>query len=319
MLTFEAVAKEFIASREAGWKIGKDLEIWPRRLETHVYPHIGNVPIAAVDTDAVMSCLKPIWQTKVETANRMRGFIERILDYATVRKYRSGDNPARWGGHIEHLLPSRGEMARSGKVAGAAVAHHAALPYRDVPAFMQRLWAYSPRTRQARLTADALKWLVLTAARSGEVRGARVGEIDFGTSTWTIPAARMKAGVEHAVPLDWRVTNLVWIAENPGPGGQLFPVSDTATRRLACKIAGADITLHGFRSSFRDWCAETAVAPELAERALAHVVKNRVEAAYNRTTLIEQRRPLMIAWANFCLGVDDGMAPFHTSEKTAAK
>jgi len=138
-MTFAACAGEFIASRDAGWKTEKDSEIWRRRLELYVYPLIGNLPVEAVDTDAVMRCLKPIWQEKSETASRVRGFVERILDYAAVKKYRTGDNPARWKGHLEHLLPSRGEMARSGKVAGAAVEHHAALPYRELPAFMKKL------------------------------------------------------------------------------------------------------------------------------------------------------------------------------------
>jgi integrase len=300
VVPFDQAARQWLETKSLpGLKSQKDQTIWLRRLETYIFPHLGKTPVDAIDSNAVVAALEPIWRDKTETASRLRGKIENILDWASTAGLRHGDNPARWSGCIEHMLPSPGKIAK--------VEHHAALPYAELPAFWAKLNAYQGKTRQARVTADALAWCILTASRSGETRGAKASEIDFDKRWWAIPAERMKAGQEHVVPLPdqaiwdryiWRVMR----GDRLAPGATLFPVSDTAMRNLACKIAGTDITIHGFRSSFRDWCAETGVSPELAERALAHTLKSKVEAAYNRTALVEQRRPLMEAWADFLAG-----------------
>jgi integrase len=297
VLTFEQAARRWFDETADNLKSAKDQAIWPRRLETYVFPHLGSIPIAEVDANMVADALKPIWADKTETASRLRGKVEAVLSWATVKGMRSGENPARWGGNLEHLLVAPGKIAE--------VEHHEALPVAELPGFMARLAAHEGRTRQARITKDALVWTILTVARWGETHGAKWSELDMeGAKTWTIPGSRMKAGVEHVIPLpDRLIGDPIYRAMRGdawGPDHTLFPCSDTAVRRLACKIAGKDITIHGFRSTFRNWCAETGVASELAERALAHTLKSKVEAAYNRTTLIEQRRPLMTAWAKFC-------------------
>jgi integrase len=301
--TFQDTATEFIAVKSHGWKNEKHAWQWGQTLKAHVYPRIGATPISDVGTEAVVSCIRPIWQKMPETAARVRSRIENILDYAAVKGYRpKGPNPAKWDGNIEHLLPSRGEMAKAGRVAG--VKHMEALPYAEVPDFMAKLRARRGRTAQSQLTALAVEWTVMTAARSGETRGLTIEEIDAERQLWVIPPSRMKAHREHVVPLSDRVM-MVWadiLFGGPRDDHKIFPVSDTAMRRLACQIAGKRITLHGFRSSFRDWCAETGVRPDLAEDALAHVKGNKTEAAYNRTALVEQRREVMDHWTTFVYG-----------------
>jgi integrase len=249
-------------------------------------------PIAAVHTDDVLSVLAPIWQTKNETASRLRGRIERVLDAARAKGLRSGENPARWRGHLDHLLPRRQRLSRG---------HHAALPYPDVPAFVAGL-----REREA-IAALALEFLILNASRLGEVLGAKWNEIDLEAKVWTIPPERMKAGREHRVPLTKRGLEILATAEKlrtsdyvfPGQrrGRPLSPMSMEMLRRRM-KV---DVTVHGFRSSFRDWAGECTSFPrEIAEAALAHIIGDETERAYRRGDALEKRRKLMAAWAAFC-------------------
>ena len=292
--TFAEASDTFIASMEAGWRNPKHRQQWRNTLATYCEP-IADRPVSEVDTDAVLKVLQPIWVAKPETASRVRGRIERVLDYARARGWRSGANPALWRGHLSAILPARARLTKG---------HHAAMPYRDVPRFV---WAL--RTRQG-LAARALEFAVLTAARSGEVRGASWSEIDLAEALWTIPAARMKGGREHRVPLSEAalaiLEGLGTAAEGSGlvfPGARGQPLSDMSLSAVLRRMKLDDFTVHGFRSSFRDWCAETtSVASEVAEMALAHAVGNKVEAAYRRGDLFDKRRELMAAWAAFCGG-----------------
>ena len=303
--TFQDCAVECIAVKSHGWKNEKHAWQWEQTLKAHVYPRIGVTPVAEVDVETVVSVLRPIWRKMPETAARVRSRIENILDYAAVKGYRpKGENPARWDGNVEFLLPSRGEMAKAGRVAG--VKHHTALPYGEVPAFMAALHAREARTWQTQITALAVEFVILTAARSGEVRGATIHEFDYTRNLWIIPASRMKSHREHIVPIGKHIQRVVMDAalhpDTPKSilkDDRVFAVSDTAMRRLCRQTAGKPITLHGFRSSFRDWCAETGVRRELAEAALAHTIKDKTEAAYARSTLVEQRREVMERWWTF--------------------
>jgi len=292
--TFEDCAKAFIKSHEAGWRNDKHKDQWRATLATYCYPLIGALPVDAIDTGLVLKVLEPIWASKPETASRVRQRVERVLSWAKVRGYRDGENPAQWRGHLDHLLPAKSKVRR--------VRHHAALPYGEVGAFMARL------REQSSVTARALEFLILTATRTGETRGARWDEIDFGERRWTIPAGRMKAGREHRVPLSARaIVILKGMAETrqnelvfPGakPGRPLSQMSLTMVLR---RMSYGHVTVHGFRSSFRDWAAECTSFPrEVAEMALAHAVSDVVEAAYRRGDLLVKRRKLMDAWAAFC-------------------
>lgn len=298
-VTFREAAEEFIAAHAPGWRNTKHAEQWRSTLAAYAFPAIGAMPVAAVDTEAVLRVLRPIWHDKPETASRLRGRIEAVLGAAAVRGWRSGENPARWRGHLAALLPARGKVA--------AVRHHPAVPWQDVGRVMAALAA---RGGEAPI---ALRFLVLTAARSGEVRGATWGEIDRGTAIWTIPGTRMKAGKPHRVPLSRPALDILREAEALTTAGNrndglLFPghargrpLSDAALSAVLGRVApGA--TVHGFRSSFRDWCAEATAYPgEVAEQALAHVVGDKTEAAYRRGDLFEKRRTLMEDWARHCL------------------
>jgi len=241
----------------------------------------------------VLLALKPIWSKKAETASRLRGRIERVLDAAKAQGLRSGENPARWRGHLDQLLPKRQQLARG---------HHAAMSYADVPSFMADL-----QSRQA-TAALALEFAILTAARSREVLGARWGEFDLERAVWTIPAARMKAGREHRVPLSRRALKIVKAMHQVRDGDFVFPgqkaampLSVMALGMVLRRMSIKDATVHGFRSAFRDWAAEcTNFTNEVCEAALAHVIANKVEAAYRRGDLFDKRRKLMEAWAVFC-------------------
>jgi integrase len=246
-----------------------------------------------ITTDDVLSVLKPLWNDKLETASRLRGRIERVLDAAKAQGLRSGENPARWRGHLDQLLPKRQRLARG---------HHAAMNYSDVPVFMSDLQA-----RQA-TAAVALEFAILTAARSGEVRGARWEEIDLDRAVWTVPPRRMKGGREHRVPLSQRARNIVntmyegrnsdFVFAGQKPGR---PLSVQAFLRLLSRMKIEGVTVHGFRSAFRDWAAECTNFPnEVCEAALAHSIGNQVEAAYRRGDLFDKRRKLMDAWAVYC-------------------
>jgi integrase len=288
-MTFRECAERYIASHRAGWRSAKHAEQWESSLRRFTFPVIGALPIQAIDTTFVRKVLDPIWATKPETASRVRGRIEAVLDWATASDYRTGENPARWKGHLKKLLPERSKVRR--------VKHYSALPYVDLPDFMVELRA------QEGIVARALDFTILTAARVSEAVGARWPEITG--HLWTIPAERMKGGKAHRVPLSRRAMELLEVL--PRSGDLIFPgpkfgraLNINAPRKLLISM-GYGITVHGFRSSFRDWAAERTNFPsEVAEMALAHAVGGKVEAAYRRTDMFERRRRLMAAWATFC-------------------
>jgi integrase len=293
--TFADCVKGFIEDNESSWTSVKHRRQWETSLIKYAYPILGSLPVAAIDTPLVLRVLKPIWDAKRETASRLRGRIENVLGWATVHHYRSGDNPARWNGLLEHALPAvvKGD-------------HHAALPYTQVASFMQAL------RKDTGIVARALEFITLTAVRLGEATGATWDEIDLEAKTWTIPASRMKADQEHRVPLsdaaisvlktvrEIRQSDYVFAGFKPGR-----PIGSDALRELIKKLAGADVTVHGLRSTFRDWAAEqTNVQREVAEVALAHAIPDAVEAAYRRGDLFDKRRKLMGAWAAYCAKVE---------------
>jgi len=290
--TFKFCALAYIDTHEAGWRNAKHAQQWRNTLDTYAYPLIGELLVRDIGLPHVLAVLEPIWTKKTETASRLRGRLESILDWATTRGYRAGLNPARWKGHLDTVLPAAGTVANAG--------HHSALPVGEIGAFMKTLRS------QAGMSAQALEFTILTAARSGEVRGARWTEIDLDAATWTVPGERMKAGKEHRVPLSdvaLAVLNALPHADRNAlvfaspRGGMLSDMSLTAVLRRM-KV---DAVPHGFRSSFRDWCAERTNYPrEVAEMALAHAIGDKVEAAYRRGDLFEKRRRLMKDWAAFC-------------------
>jgi integrase len=297
-LSFGECAISYINSHKVGWRDGGRSERqWSASIATYIKPVFGDVPVANVDTVAVLRVIEAIWASKPETARRLRGRIESILDWATARGYRRGDNPARWRGHLANLLPLRAKVA--------AVEHHAALPYHELAAFMAEL-----RCREG-IAAAALEFTVLTAARTGEIIGARWSEIDIEQRLWTVPAGRIKAGREHRVPLSDAATTIVdemaairqndfVFAGSKGRGG----LSHMAMLRVLERMGRPALTVHGFRSTFRDWAAEQTNFPaEAVEMALAHAVGNKVEAAYRRGDMFAVRRRLMQAWAEFAGGV----------------
>jgi integrase len=292
LITFDQAAAAFIASKRAEWRSRRHAAEWPSSLHRHASPVIGKLPVDAIDTALVMKVLQPIWGRIPETASRLRGRIEAILDWATVSEYRSGENPARWAGHLEHLLSTPSARKKQAL---------AAMPYDEVPAFMARLRA-EPGT-----AARALELAILTAARSGEVRGATWAEIDLPNALWEIPGERMKNGKPHRVPLAARAVEILRnlprqseLVFAPGRDGAVM--SDTTLRRnVLCKLGRGAVTVHGFRATFRTWAAEqTNFAPEIAEQALAHTVGTAVERAYKRTDLFDRRRKLMEIWAEYC-------------------
>lgn len=291
-ITFEKAALAYMDAQESSWSNPKHAQQWRNSLESYAYPFIGSLLVADVNQNNVLAVLEPIWKTKTETASRLRGRIEQVLDWATVRGYREGLNPARWRGHLDKLLPSPKKIA--------AVEHHAALPYSETGAFMAALRA------QSGMGARALEFGILTAARSGELRGATWAEIDLPARRWVIPKDRMKANREHRVPLSDEVveilTALPKLADSEfvfcSPrGGQLSDMALTAVLRRM----NVNAVPHGFRSTFRDWAAECTNYPnEVAEMALAHAVGDKVEAAYRRGDMLEKRALMMSDWAAFC-------------------
>lgn len=294
MMTFDQCAAAYIAAHRSGWKNAKHASQWENTLETYASPIIGKMPVALVDTPLVMKVLSPIWQTKTETATRLRGRIESILDWATVSKYRQGDNPARWRGHLDKLLASPSRSKRT--------VHHPALPWQEIGAFMAKL------REQDGIAAKAVELAILTACRSGEVRLATWAEFDLDAALWVIPADRMKAEREHRVPLS--AAALALLRSMPRMGDLVFPgvksgnpLSDMSLTAVLRRMKRGDITVHGFRSTFRDWCAESVANSfprEVCEHALAHSLPDKVEAAYRRGDLIEKRVMLMQAWADYC-------------------
>ena len=295
--TFGAVADELVASLSASWRNEKHRAQWSMALTSYAAP-LRPKPIDAITTEDVLAVLAPVWTEKPETASRLRGRIERVLDAGKARGLRTGENPARWRGNLDHLLPRRHKLTRG---------HHAALPYDQVPTFVADL-----HERQA-LAALALEFLILTAGRSGEVRGALWSEIDLEAKLWTIPADRMKGGREHRVPLCDRATEILEqagqlrVSDNVFPGDRRDqPLSSMAFEMLLRRMK-VDVTAHGFRSSFRDWAGEATAFPrEVAEAALAHQVGNAVELAYRRGDALAKRRELMTAWGRFCEPVRGG-------------
>jgi integrase len=293
-ITFDDCRDRFIASHRAAWANDKHLKQWESTLKTYVTPVFGKLPVQNVDVALVLKALEPIWTTKPETAGRVRGRIERILDWAKARGFRQGENSARWRGHLDTLLASRAKVRR--------VTHHAALPYGELPGFLLKI-----RQRDA-VAARALEFAILTAARTGEVLGARWDEIDLENKIWMVPATRMKAGREHRVPMSSAalaiVKRLKAIRQNdfvfPGERSN-SPLSNMSMLMMLRRMGREDLTVHGFRSTFRDWAAEQTNFPrEMAEAALAHIVADRTERAYRRGDLFEKRRRLMAAWAAFC-------------------
>lgn len=291
-LTFDQCGDAYIAAHESGWKNAKHGQQWRNTLKTYASPVMGALMVRDVALPHVLGVLEPIWRTKTETASRLRSRIELVLDWATARGYREGLNPARWRGHLDKLLPAPGRVAKAD--------HHAALPVVKVGAMMKRLRAAEG------MGARALEFAILTAARSGEVRGATWAEIDLDAKVWTVPAERMKAGKEHRVPLSDAAVSLLESLPRvkgvnyvfPAPrGGQLSDMTLTAVlRRLEVPAVP-----HGFRSTFRDWAAERTNYPrEAAEMALAHAIGDKVEAAYRRGDLFEKRRLMMTDWATYC-------------------
>jgi integrase len=284
-LTFNEAAAQYAAAHRAGWRSEKHSKQWLTSLATHASPIIGAMPVAAIDTPLVLKALEPIWTTKPETASRVRGRIESVLDWSKARGFRTGENPARWRGHLDHLLADRSKVRR--------VRHHPALAYDEMPEFMAKL------RNVAGVGAKALTFLVLTACRPGEVVNARWDEIDLQAKTWTIPPERMKSGREHRVPLSSAA--LALLAGMDHTDERVFETSATAMLETIHALH-PDIVPHGFRSTFRDWCAERTNFPsEVAEMALAHAIPNAVEAAYRRGDMFEKRRRMMEAWASYCV------------------
>lgn len=297
-MTFDQCAAAYIAAHRAGWKNEKHASQWENTLSTYASPVFGALPVASVDTALVLKVLEPIWATKTETATRLRGRIEQVLDWATVREFRQGENPARWRGHLDKLLGKPSKLQN--------VEHHPSLPWRDIAAFMPLLKA------QEGFAARAVELAILTACRSGEVRGATWAEFDLTAKLWTIPGIRMKASREHVVPLSDEAVTL--LEELPRTGEHVFPgirggaLSDMSLTAVLRRMKRGDITVHGFRSTFRMWAAESSSFPrEVAEHALAHKLPDAVEAAYQRGTMIDKRRRLMAAWSKYC----------HTAPKDA--
>jgi len=292
--TFGEVADSYVEAMSAQWRNDKHRAQWAMTLTKYAAP-LRQTDVAAVTTDDVVGVLKPLWERTPETAERLRGRIEAVLDAAKAKGLRSGENPARWRGHLALILPKRQRLSRG---------HHAAIPYKEIAPFMTEL-----RQHEA-VGASALEFCILTAARSGEVLGAQWDEIDRKAKVWTIPAARMKGGREHRVPLStaavailkrlWKIKTGTFVFPGQKPNQ---PLSSMAMAMQLRRMGRGDVTVHGFRSAFRDWAWEATDFPrELAEQALAHVVQNKVEAAYRRGDALDKRRNMMSAWAIFCGG-----------------
>ncbi len=298
-VTFREAARRCIEAKSSEWKNAKHSEQWTNTLETYAYPFIGAMLVRDIDLPHVLRVLEPIWTEKAETASRVRGRIETVLGWAGVHGFRSGDNPARWKGHLDQVLPSSAKVKK--------VRHHPALPLDDVPAFMRDLRAMDSTS------ARALEFTALTAARTGEVINAEWKEFDLDGALWVVPAERMKAKVEHRVPLSKAALRILRGLKETATNGFVFPggkenapLSNAAMLELLKGMTYVDkegqrVTTHGLRSSFRDWCSEHTDYPrEIAEMALAHTIDSKVEAAYRRGDLLAKRRALMNDWEKFC-------------------
>jgi integrase len=294
-VSFADTVKAFLASKSAAWSNEKHSAQWAMTLGEAYCSKLLPMPVRDISTDDVLRVLKPIWQTKAETASRLRGRIERVLDFATVQGWRDGENPARWRGHLDAILPAPKKLARG---------HHAAMPYQDVPAFVHRLRALDA------ISASALEFGILTAARSGELLGAKWSEVDLEARTWAVPAERMKARREHVVPLSVAAMAILERFRDARTVEHIFPghkhgagLSNGAFPALFKRMKVEGVTAHGFRSAFRDWAGdETSFSREVCEAALAHRVGDASEQAYRRGSALEKRRALMEAWASYCGG-----------------
>jgi integrase len=307
-MTFRQCAEAYIKAHKAGWKNGKHSKQWPSTLEAYVYPVFGDLPVQSVDIGLIMKVLEPIWNGKPETASRVRGRIESILDWARARNYRDGENPARWKGHLDQLLPRKSKVARAVRQAKGKSEHHPAMPYEDLSGFVTEL------RERTEVSAKALEFTILTVKRTVEVIGARWPEISVSDKLWTIPPGRMKGEREHRVPLSddaLAVIEGMRPISSGDPNGLIFPgakkgkgLGNMAMLKLLQSHMGhPEVTVHGFRSTFRDWAAERTNFPnEVAEMALAHMVNDKVEAAYRRGDLFDKRRQLMDSWARYCTG-----------------
>jgi len=292
-ITFRTCAERYIAAHEAGWRNGKHRAQWSATLAIYAYPVLGELPVASIETAHIMQVLEPIWAMKAETASRVRGRIESIWDWAKARGYcNRGENPARWRGHLQKLLPARSKVA--------PIEHHAALPYGDAPAFMADL-----RKRDG-TAARCLEFTILTWTRSGEARGARWEEVDFKAGQWVVPGSRMKAGKDHAVPLSDAA--LALLEAMPRTGEYIFegaragrPISDMSMTMVLRRMKRDGITVHGFSSAAKDWASETTSHADIvSEMALAHTIPEKVQKAYRRGDLRKKRLKLMADWAKYC-------------------
>jgi integrase len=305
--TFKECAEQYIATHDSDWSSAKSRAAWVSTFKNYVYPKIGALPVADIDTAVVLGILELLWSRAPTTASRVRGRIETVLGWAGVRGYRSAENPARWTGHLEHILPSPNNGTE----------HLASLPYHQMGSFMAALRA-APG-----IAARALEFTILTACRTAEARGARWDEIE--SDVWVIPAKRMKAGKEHKVPLSNRA--LAILAELPRDDALVFPsvragkgLGNHALLRVLERLKYDGVTTHGFRATFRTWAAErTGFEPEVAEMALAHTIPSAVERSYKRTTLFDRRRLMMQMWSDFCAGrdVDGEVVPIRRNEVSA--
>ncbi|WP_339414934.1 MULTISPECIES: tyrosine-type recombinase/integrase [unclassified Pseudomonas] len=294
-LSFDECAKKYIAAHRSSWKNAKHAAQWQSTLDAYASPVFGSLPVSTLDTGLVMQVIEPVWTVKTETASRVRGRIESVLDWATVRGYRKGENPARWKGHLDHLLPRKSKIQK--------VKHHAALPYEEASTFVHTLRALDG------VAARAFELLILTATRTSETIGACKAEVDLDAKVWTIPAERMKVPKEHRIPLCPQAIKLLrpLIKDASNKSDYLFPGNKTGTHlsnmallQLLRRLERPDLTAHGFRSTFRDWARETTDYPrEVAEAALAHTIRDKTEAAYARGDLFEKRRIMMEHWSRY--------------------
>lgn len=311
--TFTSCAARYIRAQRRGWKNPKHARQWVSTLKTYARPVIGHKRVDAISTEDILAILSTIWTSKTETAKRVQTRIENVLDYAAAHKYRDPLNPARWRGHLDKLLPKPSRVKK--------VTHHPAMPYDEVPAFMVEL------TNRQGVAALALRFLILTATRSGEVLGARWSEIDLDARVWTIPAERMKAKREHRVPLSAAAMECLSATPRIDGNPYVFP-GNRAGRPLSAmsmlkvmrdlgygvNANRGDYVPHGFRSSFRDWSGEVSSFPrDVCEMALAHVIENKVEAAYRRGDMFEKRRRMMDAWATFVIQPYGDVVTLHGS------
>jgi integrase len=305
-MTFDEAARRYITSHDASWRNARHRQQWVNTLEQHASPVLGKLDVRAIETSHVLQVLEPLWKTTTETGSRLRGRIEAVLAWATVKGYRTGDNPARWRGHLKEALPARAKVRK--------IEHHAALPVAAIPMFMAELRALDTTA------AQALEFTILTTGRAGETLGARWEEVDFNAKVWTVPKERMKAHREHLVPLSDAAIAVLERAKADSQSAFVFPgrygpLSHPSMREVLTKLQRG-VTVHGFRSTFRDWAGDhTTFDRETIEWSLAHGIGDAVEAAYRRSTAVEKRRRLMAAWADFAAGKEqaDNVVAFQVA------